>query len=131
MAESAIEQYYAYPRDDVARLVPAGTRRLLDVGCGAGGLGRSLRRRAPEIELVGVELNAGAAAKAREVYDQVLEGDIERGGALNLVLPVSIGRATFLRRLHELPQPVVRRAISWLAERQPELPQVPVHCRAA
>lgn len=54
-----------------------------------------------------------------------------RGGALNLVLPTSIGRATFLRQLNDLPEPVIQRAISRLAERQPELHRVPERRRAA
>jgi 2-polyprenyl-3-methyl-5-hydroxy-6-metoxy-1,4-benzoquinol methylase len=48
---------------------------VLDVGCGAGGVGRAIRDRADR--LAGIELDADVAARAREVYDDVACGPVE------------------------------------------------------
>lgn len=58
----------------LARL-PGAPARVLDVGCGAGGVGRALRTRAER--LVGIELSAGAAERARGAYDEVVVGRVE------------------------------------------------------
>jgi 2-polyprenyl-3-methyl-5-hydroxy-6-metoxy-1,4-benzoquinol methylase len=68
--------YYANARADLVARLPRPLGRVLDVGCGAGGVGRSLRAAGAE-EIVGIELNADAAARAREVLDVVLTGDAE------------------------------------------------------
>ncbi|MFP5375590.1 MAG: methyltransferase domain-containing protein [Acidimicrobiia bacterium] len=55
-------------------------RRVLDVGCAAGDLGRALRRRGCRV--AGVELDPAAAEAARSALDEVLTGDV---GELDLV----------------------------------------------
>lgn len=70
------EAYYANERADLVAQLPRPLGRVLDVGCGAGGVGRALRS-AGAHELVGVELNADAAQAAGEVFDEVLVGDAE------------------------------------------------------
>jgi 2-polyprenyl-3-methyl-5-hydroxy-6-metoxy-1,4-benzoquinol methylase len=72
----AVGGYYSNDRADVVAKLPLPLGRVLDVGCGAGGVGRSLRA-AGASELVGVELHVPAAAKAREVFDQVHTGSVE------------------------------------------------------
>jgi 2-polyprenyl-3-methyl-5-hydroxy-6-metoxy-1,4-benzoquinol methylase len=68
--------YYTNERADLVARLPRPLGRVLDVGCGAGGVGRSLRAAGAD-ELVGVELNAAAAAQAATVFDAVLTGDAE------------------------------------------------------
>ncbi len=68
--------YYANARADLVAQLPQPLGRVLDVGCGAGGVGRSLRA-AGAGELVGVELSATAAEQAKAVFDTVLVGDAE------------------------------------------------------
>jgi 2-polyprenyl-3-methyl-5-hydroxy-6-metoxy-1,4-benzoquinol methylase len=68
--------YYANARADLVARLPQPLGRVLDVGCGAGGVGRSLRAAGAET-LVGVEINATAAAQAEAVFDTVLIGDAE------------------------------------------------------
>jgi 2-polyprenyl-3-methyl-5-hydroxy-6-metoxy-1,4-benzoquinol methylase len=48
---------------------------VLDIGCGAGGVGRAIRGRAAQ--LTGIELDAAAADEARRVYDVVHLGSVE------------------------------------------------------
>ena len=68
--------YYANPRDDVVAKIPRPLGRVLDVGCGSGGVGRTLRA-AGAGRLEGVEVNAQAAEQAREVFDAVHVGTVE------------------------------------------------------
>jgi 2-polyprenyl-3-methyl-5-hydroxy-6-metoxy-1,4-benzoquinol methylase len=62
---------------------------VLDVGCGAGGVGRAIRGRAAS--LTGIEPDAEAADEAREAYDAVLVGFAEErieeaGGPFDTIL---------------------------------------------
>lgn len=77
-----LANYYLEPRKDVADLVPQSALRILDVGCGGGGLGRELLRRNPARQLVGIEFVPEAAAKAREVYATVYSESVEESAAL-------------------------------------------------
>ena len=53
---------------------PSGLR-ILDAGCAGGGNG-ALMKHAGAREVVGIEMDVGAAAKARERLDKVLLGDL-------------------------------------------------------
>jgi 2-polyprenyl-3-methyl-5-hydroxy-6-metoxy-1,4-benzoquinol methylase len=68
--------YYANERRDIIDALPRPLGRVLDVGCGAGGLAHGLRQ-AGATHLSGVESVASAAAAARERYDEVIEAPIE------------------------------------------------------
>jgi 2-polyprenyl-3-methyl-5-hydroxy-6-metoxy-1,4-benzoquinol methylase len=67
--------YFEQERPELVAQLPERLGRVLDVGCGAGGVGRALRDRADF--LAGIELEEEAATSAREVYDQVLVGRVE------------------------------------------------------
>ena len=75
-AEKA-DAYYAVVRSELVALIPENTKRLLDVGCGAGATGRAAQLRLRLQELVGIELFEPAATQARAAYDRVIVGDIE------------------------------------------------------
>lgn len=68
--------YFEFDRPEVAALVPRTAQRILDVGCGSGRLGASLKAR-QSAEVTGIELSGKAAEVARRVLDQVIEGNIE------------------------------------------------------
>lgn len=68
--------YFDNPRTELIDRLPRPLGRVLDVGCGAGGVGRSLRA-AGATELVGIEMIQDAAERARSVFDEVLVGDAE------------------------------------------------------
>jgi O-antigen biosynthesis protein len=68
--------YYANTRADVVAKLPRPLGRVLDVGCGAGAVGTSLRA-AGATELVGVELFAEMARHAEGIFDEVHVGRVE------------------------------------------------------
>jgi 2-polyprenyl-3-methyl-5-hydroxy-6-metoxy-1,4-benzoquinol methylase len=72
--------YFEEVRPEMMPFVPAGCRRLLDVGCGAGGFGESLKR-SRKIEVWGVEPIESAAEQATTKLDRVFHGtfDAEAG----------------------------------------------------
>ena len=70
-------EYFEGRRSDVADLVPEECSRVLDVGCGYGGLGRSLQARGVT-QVFGVELNPEAAYYLAGVYSDYWIGDIEQ-----------------------------------------------------
>ena len=77
MIQTAAEptSYYANARQDVLRRVPVSARAVLDVGCGAGALGASIKRR-QGARVVGIEYVAEQAARAAAVLDAVHTGDV-------------------------------------------------------
>ena len=66
-------RYFASSRDDVLALLPAGTKKILDVGCGSAQTwaGKS------NFEVWGVERNESAAAIARKHLKKVFSSDLE------------------------------------------------------
>ena len=111
--------YYANTRADVVAKVPRPLGAVLDVGCGAGGAGRSLRAGGTE-RLEGVEVHPDMAKQARDVYDVVHEGDVLRmleqgriAGPFDLfvlydVLEHLVDPALVLRSLHRIAAPGAR-----------------------
>jgi len=67
---------YENPRPEVGALVPAGARRVLDLGCASGALGAALKARGVA-EVVGVERDPDYAADAAERLDRVEVADVE------------------------------------------------------
>ncbi|MBD9355766.1 methyltransferase domain-containing protein [Methylomonas albis] len=74
--ESNLENYYLHARPEVLELVPISARRVLDVGCGAGGFSATLKSR-QSVEIHGVELSPRAAETAKLHLDHVWNYSIE------------------------------------------------------
>jgi 2-polyprenyl-3-methyl-5-hydroxy-6-metoxy-1,4-benzoquinol methylase len=69
--------YFLNQRLDVAALVPATARAILDVGCGAGRLGQHLKETLPGCRVTGIEQEGAMADLARSVLDEVLVANLE------------------------------------------------------
>ena len=68
--------YFEFDRPDVAAMIPRTARTILDVGCGAGRLGASIKAR-QECHATGIEMSTLAAPHARQQLDRLIEGSIE------------------------------------------------------
>lgn len=85
-----------------------GGLRLVDVGCGRGGLARKLT--AEGATVLGVEPNPEALARARAAAP---DADLREGGAESLPFPDDAADAAiFSNSLHHVPPPLMRRALS-------------------
>ncbi len=106
--------YYTQARPEVAALVPASCRRVLEIGCGEGQLGRLLRARGHSV--TGIELLSDAAERARVHLDRVVTADVERDGLP--FPPGSFDAIVFADVLEHLVDPwrVLREAVEVLAE---------------
>jgi len=72
--------YYSCQREDILSLLDLRNGiKVLDVGCGYGGAGKLLKTKF-KAEVHGIEINHGAAEKARIHYDSVVRGNIEHDG---------------------------------------------------
>lgn len=68
--------YYRQERRDVETLIPHGVKRILDIGCGEGILGKRLLSRGTK-EVTGIEINTEVADRAKKNLTEVICGDIE------------------------------------------------------
>lgn len=106
--------YYAQARPEVAALIPPECRRVLEVGCGGGELGRSLRARGHRV--TGIELVPEMAERARRWLHHVETADVELDGFP--FPPHSFDAIVFADVLEHLIDPwrVLREAVDVLTE---------------
>jgi trans-aconitate methyltransferase len=69
------ESYYTHRRPEVVRLIPEQVRQVVDVGCGAGALGASIKRALPAAQVRGVEIVPSQAEEAKGVLDDAIAAD--------------------------------------------------------
>ena len=107
---------YIGRREGVERLLPAGVRSVLDVGCSVGALGASIKAHTGA-QVTGIEYSPAMAAEAERVLDRVFVGDataVIDGPALD---GQQFDAIIFADVLEHLPDPwlVLRRAVRLLA----------------
>lgn len=103
--------YFGQDRAELVRLLPKPVGCVLDIGCGEGATGRSLRAAGADW-ISGVELDPVAAAVAGKVYDEVLVGPVEEqldrlSAAFDTILAYDVLEHlvdpwALLRRLHDV-----------------------------
>lgn len=76
--QTKANDYFEHDRADVLAMIPETARNILEIGCGGGRLGASIKRR-QAAHVTGVEYDPVAAQRARKNLDEVLNGDIESG----------------------------------------------------
>ena len=95
--------YYTKSRSDLATHLDGTSHRVLDIGCGTGGLGASLKRSNVASEAIGIELDGRAADTALATLDSIYLMDLSQEP-----LPSELGKftAVFLADvLEHLPDP--------------------------
>lgn len=70
------QEYFEFDRPDVASLVPSSATRIIDIGCGGGRLGATIKQR-QTCFVTGVEQSRFAAQRAANRIDQVVECSID------------------------------------------------------
>jgi glycosyltransferase involved in cell wall biosynthesis/2-polyprenyl-3-methyl-5-hydroxy-6-metoxy-1,4-benzoquinol methylase len=70
--------YYKHLRSEIFNSVPDNSLNILDVGCGAGVLGKALKSKNSNRYVVGIELNQEAVYFAKQNLDEVYQVDIEK-----------------------------------------------------
>jgi 2-polyprenyl-3-methyl-5-hydroxy-6-metoxy-1,4-benzoquinol methylase len=82
--QTSVSGYFENERADVVAKLPRPLGRVLDVGCGAGGVARSLRAAGAE-RIVGIEVHTPSGERARAILDEVHVGAVEQVLAEGLV----------------------------------------------
>src|SRR5215472_3342950 len=75
---AAQDTYYNRDRVSIYPLVQEGANVVLDLGCGAGMVGKRLLETKRASSVTGVEIYKPAADEASKWYDRVHQGDIEQ-----------------------------------------------------
>ena len=78
--------YYDHSRSEALDLLPACPRRILDIGCGRGGVTRALKQRCPGASSVGLDLFLDPDFNYASVFNEFAQVDLERD-----TLPVDVG----------------------------------------
>jgi len=69
--------YYSHIRDDLIQMIEGEGNRILDIGCGEGHTGWTLKKSGKAKEVVGIELIEGPAQIAESRLDKVIQGNVE------------------------------------------------------
>lgn len=67
-----------YVNPELLAMIPAGSSRVIEVGCSGGVMAREFRRLNPGCEYVGIEVDPQYADASRRYCSKVVIGDIER-----------------------------------------------------
>jgi len=62
---------------DLLERIPLTSKKILEVGCGAGAMAMAFKHRCPNCEYIGIEQSPEACLTAKERLDDLLIGDVE------------------------------------------------------
>ena len=100
--------------DFLAHLVPLAGREIIELGCGAAGLARSLLSRYPDSRVTGLEVDARQHAKNVAAPHPAIT--FVAAGAEAIPFPAaSFDLAMMLKSLHHVPLPLMAQALGEVA----------------
>lgn len=76
--ENKNKSCFRHVRTDLLKLVPENARRILDIGCSDGVLGKQIKELNNNAEVIGIEIDETASRKAAQNLDRVITDDIEK-----------------------------------------------------
>ena len=68
--------YYESVNPDLLSRIPADAKRVLEIGCGSGMLGKAYKSINKDVTYIGIELMEEPASKAMHCIDHVIVGDM-------------------------------------------------------
>lgn len=88
--------YYRHVRIEIAECVADGRNSVLDIGCGAGTLGKYLKQQGKASEVIGVEVVREIANEASSKLDRVICVDLNRVSVSELLDKEDIGKFDYI-----------------------------------
>lgn len=108
--ETRPETTWREPVEVLLDTLPAGTRDIVDVGCGQGGLVRRLARRGARV--VGVEVAEEPLARARAHAPAADERYVQAGGEALPLPDAGADAVLFINSLHHVPADAMDAALA-------------------
>jgi 2-polyprenyl-3-methyl-5-hydroxy-6-metoxy-1,4-benzoquinol methylase len=71
------KNYYSLPRLDILSLINGKHKKILEIGCAFGELGKAIKRSFPEVIIDGIELNPQSIDFLKSNYNKIIIGNIE------------------------------------------------------
>lgn len=96
---------YTGRRNDILTLIPNTARKVLDVGCSIGILGKQIKQRNNNAEVIGIELDEQMAKAAKEKLDKVIIENVEKINLADYFAPNYFDCIIFADILEHLKNP--------------------------
>lgn len=112
-----MSHYHHFARTEIVPYLPAEPKRLLELGCAAGGTVAHIKTLYPNLWAAGVELDRNAAQEAQKSLDVVWQGTVEETLWDTHIAPGSLDVVLCLDILEHLADPwtAVKRITALLA----------------
>jgi 2-polyprenyl-3-methyl-5-hydroxy-6-metoxy-1,4-benzoquinol methylase len=69
--------YYSLPRLDILNLINEKHKKILEIGCAFGELGKAIKKSYPDVIIDGIELNPQSLDFLKSNYNNIIIGNIE------------------------------------------------------
>jgi len=118
---------YIGRRDDIINFIPVSANRILDVGCSIGTLGKQIKQRNNNAEIIGIELDEQMANAAKEKLDRVIVENVEKINLFDYFFPDYFDCIIFADILEHLKNPwnLLKNATTFLGNKGVVVASIP------